>query len=88
MPSNTDFTAFVEDRAGDVWIGTAEGGGLLRYREGIGNYLEVLSAESPLLAQQSLDAELRSRQLALSINLIRALGGGFDDRAVAIAAVR
>jgi NodT family efflux transporter outer membrane factor (OMF) lipoprotein len=61
---------------------------LLRYREGIGNYLEVLSAESPLLAQQSLDAELRSRQLALSINLIRALGGGFDDRAVAIAAVR
>jgi NodT family efflux transporter outer membrane factor (OMF) lipoprotein len=61
---------------------------LLRYREGIGNYLEVLSAESPLLAQQSLDAELRSRQLALSINLIRALGGGFDDRAVAIAEVR
>lgn len=60
---------------------------LLRYREGIGNYLEVLSAESPLLAQQSLDAELRSRQLALSINLIRALGGGFEDRAVAVAAV-
>jgi NodT family efflux transporter outer membrane factor (OMF) lipoprotein len=59
---------------------------LLRYREGVGNYLEVLSAESPLLAQQSLDAELRSRQLALSINLIRALGGGFDDRAVAMAA--
>ena len=55
---------------------------LLRYREGIGNYLQVLSAESPLLAQQSLDADLRSRQLALSINLIRALGGGFDDRAV------
>jgi outer membrane protein TolC len=60
---------------------------LLRYREGIGNYLEVLSAESPLLAQQSLDAELRSRQLALSIDLIRALGGGFDDNAVAMAAV-
>ena len=60
---------------------------LLRYREGIGNYLEVLSAEAPLLAQQSLDAELRSRQLALSIDLIRALGGGFDDNAVAMAAV-
>jgi NodT family efflux transporter outer membrane factor (OMF) lipoprotein len=59
---------------------------LLRYREGIGNYLEVLSAESPLLAQQSLDAELRARQLALSIGLIRALGGGFDERAVAMAA--
>jgi NodT family efflux transporter outer membrane factor (OMF) lipoprotein len=60
---------------------------LLRYREGIGNYLEVLSAESPLLAQQSLDAELRSRQLALSINLIRALGGGFDEHTVSMAAV-
>src|SRR5205823_8473166 len=47
---------------------------LLRYREGIGNYLQVLSAEAPLLAQQSLDADLRARELALSINLIRALG--------------
>jgi NodT family efflux transporter outer membrane factor (OMF) lipoprotein len=58
---------------------------LMRYREGIGNYLEVLSVESPLLVQQSLDAELRARQLALSINLIRSLGGGFDDRTPAIA---
>ncbi len=59
---------------------------LLRYREGIGNYLQVLSRESPLLVQQSLDAELRARQLPLSINLIRALGGGFDDRTLAMAA--
>jgi NodT family efflux transporter outer membrane factor (OMF) lipoprotein len=59
---------------------------LMRYREGIGNYLEVLSVESPLLEQQSLDAELRSRQLELSINLIRALGGGFDGSSVALAA--
>ena len=58
---------------------------LLRYREGVGNYLEVLSAESPLLSQQGLDAELRSRQLALSINLIRALGGGFDEKQVPMA---
>ena len=60
---------------------------LLRFREGIGNYLEVLSAEAPLLAQQSLDAELQSRQFALSIGLVRALGGGFDERAIAMAAV-
>jgi NodT family efflux transporter outer membrane factor (OMF) lipoprotein len=59
---------------------------LMRYRDGIGNYLEVLAVESPLLAQQSLDAELRSRQLALSINLIRALGGGFDGMPVSLAA--
>ncbi|TMG85976.1 MAG: efflux transporter outer membrane subunit [Betaproteobacteria bacterium] len=54
---------------------------LLRYREGVGNYLQVLSAEQPLLAQQSLDADLKSRELSLSIDLARALGGGFEDRA-------
>jgi NodT family efflux transporter outer membrane factor (OMF) lipoprotein len=56
---------------------------LLRYREGIGNYLQVLSAEQPLLVQQSLDADLKSRELSLSIDLVRALGGGFDDSASA-----
>jgi NodT family efflux transporter outer membrane factor (OMF) lipoprotein len=49
---------------------------VLRYREGVGNLLEVLSAESQLLTQESLEADLRARRLALSINLIRALGGG------------
>ena len=53
---------------------------LLRYREGLGNYLQVLSAEQPLLVQQSLDVDLRSRELALSINLIRALGGGYREK--------
>jgi len=51
---------------------------LLRFREGVGNYLEVLTAESQLLTQQSLDADLRARRLNLSINLVRALGGGYD----------
>jgi len=50
---------------------------LLRYREGLGNYLQVLSAESPLLVQESLDADLQARGLSLSINLVRALGGGY-----------
>jgi NodT family efflux transporter outer membrane factor (OMF) lipoprotein len=59
---------------------------LLRYREGLGNYLQVLSAEQPLLTQQSLDADLRARELALSINLVRALGGGFEP-SPALAAV-
>ena len=59
---------------------------LLRYREGIGNYLQVLSAEQPLHTQQSLDADLKSRELALSIDLVQALGGGFEDAANAAAA--
>ena len=56
---------------------------LLRYKEGVGNYLEVLSAETQLLQQQSLEADLKARGLALSINLVRALGGGFDPALVA-----
>lgn len=58
---------------------------LLRFREGTGNYLEVLAAESQLLAQQSLDVDLQARELALSINLTRALGGGFEDARVPVA---
>lgn len=54
----------------------------LRYREGVGNYLQVLTTETQLLSQRSLDADLRARSLDLSINLARALGGGFDDPAL------
>ena len=53
---------------------------LLRFREGLGNYLEVITAEAQLLAQQSLDVDLRARELGASINLARALGGGLDKR--------
>ncbi|MDB5811767.1 MAG: transporter [Betaproteobacteria bacterium] len=49
-----------------------------RYREGIGNYLEVLTAENQLLTQQSIGVDLRARELSLSVNLTRALGGGFE----------
>jgi NodT family efflux transporter outer membrane factor (OMF) lipoprotein len=48
----------------------------LRYREGVGNYLQVLTTETQLLSQRSLEADLRARALDLSINLARALGGG------------
>jgi NodT family efflux transporter outer membrane factor (OMF) lipoprotein len=58
---------------------------LLRYREGLGNYLQVLTTEAQWLSQQSLDAELQARRLALSIDLVRALGGGFDPSSVALA---
>jgi NodT family efflux transporter outer membrane factor (OMF) lipoprotein len=59
---------------------------LLRYREGVGNYLQVLSTETQLLAQRSLDVELRARALDVSINLARALGGGFDEQSQPAAA--
>ncbi len=56
---------------------------LARYRAGIGSYLQVLAAEAPLLEQQSLQANLRAHELELSISLIRALGGGFEDTGAA-----
>src|SRR5208283_2801162 len=61
---------------------------LLRYREGVGNYLQVLSAESPLLVQQGLEADLRARDLEISISLVRALGGGFVTPVAPVAIAR
>ncbi len=52
----------------------------MRYREGVGNYLQVLATQDQLLVQRSLDADLRARQLALAISLFRALGGGFNGQ--------
>ena len=49
-----------------------------RYRAGLGNYLSVLSAETLVSAQEQLGAELDARAIDLQVNLIKALGGGFD----------
>lgn len=51
---------------------------VLRYREGLGNYLQVLSAESQVLGQKSLRADLAARGREVSVNLARALGGGYE----------
>ncbi|WP_266169119.1 efflux transporter outer membrane subunit [Dyella subtropica] len=48
-----------------------------RYRSGLANYLQVLSAESQVLAQKRLAIESQTRQRELRLNLIRALGGGY-----------
>jgi len=50
---------------------------VLRYKEGLGNYLQVLTAETQVLIQKSLAADLDARGLELSVNLVRALGGGY-----------
>lgn len=53
---------------------------LLRYKEGLGNYLQVLNAESQVLGQKSLQADLNARELDIAVNLTRALGGGYQDQ--------
>jgi NodT family efflux transporter outer membrane factor (OMF) lipoprotein len=49
---------------------------LQRYRAGVGNYLQVLAAQSELLAAQRLEADLGMRAIELDASLARALGGG------------
>ena len=54
---------------------------LMRYQEGLGTYLSVLSVETEVLKQRKLSVDLRARDYASRIGLIRALGGGFDSAA-------
>jgi NodT family efflux transporter outer membrane factor (OMF) lipoprotein len=49
-----------------------------RYKAGATSYLEVLAAETALLGNQRTLTDLQSRQFAASVQLIRALGGGWD----------
>jgi NodT family efflux transporter outer membrane factor (OMF) lipoprotein len=55
---------------------------MLRYRDGIGTYLTVLSAQSQVLKQRHLEADLRAREFDNHIDLVRTLGGGFEETAV------
>lgn len=56
-----------------------------RYGSGIGNYLDVLSIEQQLLQAQRQLANLNAEQIDLSIQLMQALGGGFQPEAIASA---
>ncbi|TPG27152.1 efflux transporter outer membrane subunit [Variovorax guangxiensis] len=49
-----------------------------RYRAGLGNYLNVLTAESAVLAQRRLAVDLAARSLETQVGLARALGGGWQ----------
>jgi outer membrane protein TolC len=76
------FRSVDEQRAqADAAVGIAQDAydlAVLRYREGLGNYLQVLSAESQVLGQKSLRADLAARGRDVSVNLARALGGGYE----------
>jgi len=48
-----------------------------RYKAGLGNYLNVLTAETSVLAQRRSSVDLSARALDTQVALIRALGGGY-----------
>jgi NodT family efflux transporter outer membrane factor (OMF) lipoprotein len=49
-----------------------------RYNEGLTNYLTVLTAEESVVNARLAVAQLQSRAFTLDVQLVRALGGGFD----------
>ena len=53
-----------------------------RYKAGLGTYLTVLTAESNVLTQRRLAADLKARALDTQITLIRSLGGGYTGSAI------
>lgn len=58
---------------------------LQRYAAGLSSYLAVLNAESQLLAQQRLAADLSARVFDTEAALVRALGGGYGSAAQVLA---
>jgi outer membrane protein, multidrug efflux system len=50
-----------------------------RYKEGLANYLEVIDAQRTVLDNEVLSAQLRESRLLTTVQLIKALGGGWQD---------
>ena len=49
-----------------------------RYKSGIDSYLNVITAQTTLLANQRTAVNLRMQQMTASVELIKALGGGWN----------
>ena len=51
---------------------------LNRYRGGLVSYLQVTTAQSTALADERASVDLLSRRFVASVQLVKALGGGWD----------
>ncbi|MGH8140436.1 MAG: efflux transporter outer membrane subunit [Steroidobacteraceae bacterium] len=61
-----------EEAAGNAYAITQQ-----RYRAGLDNYLTVLSSQNEVFITKAIRAQLLARQLDLTADLVRALGGGY-----------
>jgi NodT family efflux transporter outer membrane factor (OMF) lipoprotein len=55
----------------------------LRYKGGLSPYIVVLTAQSTLIRQHQVQADLKAQTLTANVALVRALGGGFSGPTVA-----
>ncbi|MET0544206.1 MAG: efflux transporter outer membrane subunit [Variovorax sp.] len=71
----------VEQRAAQAAAETAYDIAVQRYGAGLGNYLNVLTAETTVLLQRRQGVDLAARALDAQVGLARALGGGWQPPA-------
>jgi outer membrane protein, multidrug efflux system len=53
-----------------------------RYREGLANFLEVITAQVTLLTDQRVADQILEQRLLTTVQLIQALGGGWQNSAI------
>jgi NodT family efflux transporter outer membrane factor (OMF) lipoprotein len=53
-----------------------------RYREGLANFLEVITAQVTLLQNQLVQDQILEQRLLTTVRLIQALGGGWQDSTI------
>jgi NodT family efflux transporter outer membrane factor (OMF) lipoprotein len=73
LVKEADEARIAEDAAQSAYSITKQ-----RYRAGLDNYLTVLSSENEVFLTQAIRAQLLTRELNLTADLVRALGGGYS----------
>ena len=73
-----------EQRAAQVAAEGAYEIAVQRYKAGLGNYLNVLTAETSVLNQRRLAVDLAARALDTQVALMRALGGGYTPTSIVV----
>ena len=76
---NHDHDAALQERAAVDAAQRTVGFAMILYKQGATDYLTVVTAQTALLQNQLQALDLDTQQLRASVDLIRALGGGWED---------